>query len=693
MRNSILLGASMLLLAAAVACNSRMEMDPEPADGFVKLRFDAVVADGSTRTAYEGDKTVSWVAGDRVSVLVSNGTDEVVATFTADETLTFEGTVPEDYTTIVAGAYPADAAHTFDATGVKTLNLPATRTLAEGADPASILPLVGTFADGVMTFHHPFGALKFTVDDVPATAVRFRFTTFGHRVSGSYAPDDELEDTLADAEKSMDIVFPAAAGSRSFYVPLPAGELYPESVIALYDAEDNLLFQKVVPSALTVNKNVIKRIAAVGSWKKNEEWQAAYLRDVYNKSSEKVVSYVGISGTTTGKFDLYLAAKSTFASRYGTIEGFLSSNYIANQKASGKKPKSGTGTYSYSKLSPGEKVMVIYGLDDDYNFTGEYNLIEFEVPEFVTPEGWSLEFKPTYMLGNGEIHPAVHVKVPQGTTWSTGNMKKETFLANYGGDVAAFIWAQRSGTSTIRTNTDINLYFSSLDETDYVYIAYGVNERTEEGADRTFTYEYCLLEYTYSKPSDEPTDAYLSWIGRWSVSDGTDTDTWTISAKTNNVSYGIVGLCGRNSAAFTVTGLFQEDGSILVDSQKDIATVNTTMQDGNTYQVSLGLYGKMEANGSFYTGTYPLLSVIPDASNPDAATLAPAGETFLYYTFCGSYTNTAGENKWAGYGTRPASAAMTRIVEDGAPAPEGFAEEDFVLTVAPDEPVEAVPAE
>ena len=691
MRKNLLFGASMLLLAL-VSCTR--EKDILPADGFVKMRFTAVVDDGSTRTAYENDKTASWVAGDAISVYVTNGTDGQVATFTAGEDLTFEGDVPAGYTTIVAGAYPADAAHTFDANGVKTLNLPASRTLAEGVDPASVLPLVGTFADGVMTFHHPFGALKFTIDDVPATAVRFRFTTFGHRVSGSYAPDDELEDTLADAEKSMDIVFPAAEGSRSFYVPLPAGELYPESVIALYDAEGNLLFQKVAPQAITVTKNVIKRIAAVGSWKKNEEWQATYLYDKYNTTQQAVYSYVKLSGMT-GFYDFTLSSKSSFNSRYGSIEGFLASNYIPNKKAGGATPKSEPKNYYYSKLTPGGSyVMVIYGLDENYNFTGEYNLIDIEIPEFVTPEGWSLEFNPFYTLSSGEVHPAVHVQIPEGTTWATANMKKETFLANYGGDVAAFIWAQRTSTSTIRTSMDINLYFSSLDETDYVYIVYGVNERTEEGADRTFTYEYCLLEYTYTKPSDEPTEAYLAWIGQWSVDDGTNTDTWTISAKENNVSYSIVGLIGKTSASYTVTGTFNYGkGDLSISSQKDIGTVRAKMSDGNSYDASVGLYGKKTSSGSFTTGTYSLLHATLDSSNPDAGTLSPAGSTYLYYTFCGSYVNAAGESKWAGFGTRPANATMTRINADEAPRPDGMEDEDFVTTVFPAETVEAVPAE
>ena len=196
MRKYTVIGASMLLLALA-ACTR--EKDTLPADGFVKMRFTAVVDDGATRTAYENDKTASWVAGDAISVYVTNGSQGQVVTFTAGEDLTFEGNVPAGYTTIVAGAYPADAAHTFDAKGVKTLHFPASYTLDEGDDPASILPLAGTYADGVMTFTHPAGALKFTIDNVPANAVRFRFTTFGHKINGNYALDSELEDTLVDA--------------------------------------------------------------------------------------------------------------------------------------------------------------------------------------------------------------------------------------------------------------------------------------------------------------------------------------------------------------------------------------------------------------------------------------------------------------------------------------------------------------
>ena len=679
MRKISVIGASLLLLALG-SCSR--EKDTNQADGFVKMRFTAVV--GDTRTAYENDKTASWVAGDAISVYVTNGTDGQVVTFTADESLTFEGNVPAGYTTIVAGAYPADAAHTFDANGVKTIHFPASYTLAAGADPASVIPLAGTFANGVMSFTHPAGALKFTIDNAPATAVRFRFTTFGHKINGNYALDAELDDTLVDAEKSVDINFPAAAGTHTFYVPMPAGELYADSVIALYDADGKLVFQKVASKEITVTKNVIKRIATVEGWKKNEDWQATYLCDEYNKTSEKVVSKVQISGTS-GKYGVALYAKSTFDSYYGTAEKFLASNYIPNKKASGAQPYSKDVTINFTRLGHGAKTVVIYGVDDDYDFTGEYNLIELEVPEFTQPADWHLTFNPSYNA-DGVLHPAVHVQVPSGTSWTTANLKKETFLSEYGGDAVAYLWTRLSSTATIRTSTDINLYFSSLDETDYVYIVYGVLEREQEGANRTLTYEYALLEYTYTKPSDEPTAAYSAWIGKWSVTDESKTDTWTISAKNNNASYNISGLIGRTTDEYVVLGLFNEDGSLSIKAQKNIGTTTYTT-GGNTYDVTLNLYGRKESSGSAFSGTYPLLKATMDSSNPNAAALAPAGTTYFYYTFYGSYVNASGQSKGVGYGTRSATATMTRVVEEGVMVPDDWTAEAENFTMG-SEPVE-----
>ena len=529
----------------------------------------------------------------------------------------------------------------------------------------------------------------------PAAAVRFRFTAAGQKVNGSFAMDPALAATEVEAEKAVDITFPAAEGSRSFYVPMPAGELAAGASIALYDAENNLLFQKTVPQAMTVSKNVIKRIAAVETWNKNEAWEVKYMYDLYSKSAEKVYSYVNLSGTT-GLYDISLSAKSYFDSHFGTIEGFLTSDVIPNRKASGTTPKSGDKNYYYNRFTPGGSyVMVVYGVDENYNFTGEYNLVEFEVPEFTQPENWHLTFRPSYNV-NGELHPAVHIQVPEGTSYSTANLKKETFLNNYGGDAAAYIWTRVNPTTsvTIRTSKDINLYFGSLDETDYVYIVYGVREAEQTGGNRILTYEYALLEYTYVKPSDEPTEAYSAWIGKWTVTESSGdapfTDTWTISAKNNNASYKITGLVKRTS--WEVLGLFEENGTLLIKAQKDIA--KTTSGD---YEVSVNLYGK-KADGKTTPGTYDLMRATMDPANPGHAVLAPPSSSSLYvsYLFYGTYTNSEGTNMavtWKN-GTRSNSAAMTRAAEEEVMHPDDWdVAEDFTQGSEPVVIIDALPGE
>ena len=693
MKKITVIGASVLFLALA-SCSR--EKETGPADGFVKMRFTAVVADGSTRTAYDNEKTVSWVAGDAISVYVTNGTDGQVVNFTAGEDLTFEGNVPAGYETIVAGAYPADAAHTFDASGVKTLHFPASYTLAAGADPASVLPLAGTYANGVMTFRHPAGALKFTVDNVPAAAVRFRFTAAGQKVNGSFAMDPALAATEVEAEQAVDITFPAAEGSRSFYVPMPAGNLAAGAAIALYDAENNLLFQKTVPQALTVSKNVIKRIAAVSSWTKNEAWEVKYMYDLYSKSSEKVYSYVNLSGTT-GLYDISLSAKSYFDSHFGTIEGFLTSDVIPNRKASGTTPKSGDKNYYYNRFTPGGSyVMVVYGVDENYNFTGEYNLVEFEVPEFTQPEDWHLTFKPSYNV-NGTLYPALHIQVPQGTSYSYTLLKKEVFLSDYGGDAEAYIWTRVNPTTsvTIRTNSDFYPYYSSLNETDYVFILYGIRAAEQTGDNRILSYEYAVLEFTYVKPSDEPTEAYSAWLGKWSVTESSGdapfTDTWTISAKNNNASYTITGLVNRTS--WEVMGLFEEDGTLLIKAQKDIATTTTS----SGYEASVNLYGK-RADGKTYSGTYDLMRATIDPANPGHAVLAPPSSSSLYvsYLFYGTYTDDTGAAKsvtWKN-GVRSNSATMTAQGGDEVMAPDDWdVAEDFIQGPEPVVIIDALPGE
>ena len=655
MRKYMLFGASMLLLALA-ACTR--EKDTLPTDGLVKMRFTAVVDEGSTRTAYENDKTASWVAGDQISVYVTNGSSDLVVTFTADESLTFEASVPSDYTTIVSGVYPDYVAHTFDPTGVKTLNLPASYTLAEGADPASILPLVGTFADGVMTFRHPAGALKFTIDNVPATAARFRFTANGQKVNGSFDLDPTLAATEAEAEQSVDISFPAATGSASFYVPMPAGELAAGASIALYDAEDNLLFQKTIPAALTVSKNVIKRIASVSAttWVKNEAWSAYYYGS-YKTTSGAIYKRICVENVT-GTVYYEVLSEAVFNELGGSAEAYLSSSRFQDRLAGMTQVLDGDFNINYSSLSKGKKYVMVFSADlDTKTFTGEYNCIEVNVPTFSTPVGWST------FVTERETDYTVRYTVPStGTQWQYVSITAADFEESYLNDLEYAIysiirsrkkshesnpdsWKPRTGTqSYIYTNTG-----------EYVLLSVGIDE------DYRPTGAYCRLDYNFEK--EDPSDEYAKWLGKWSVNDGTNTDTWTISRRRANYTYTITGVCNR--ANFPVEALFnEEDGSLLIKSQKSIAN---TISSGDERVINL-----YRASADKYSGTNAaeLMTVTFGESGTDNATATYCNETYQYYQFIGVNA----ENKAFNYTKRPLPATLTRVVEDGVMLPDEWIE-------------------
>lgn len=647
MRKISVIGASLLLLALA-SCSR--EKETTPADGFVKMRFTAVVDE--TRTAYENDKTVSWVAGDAISVYVTNGTDGQVVNFTAGEDLTFEGNVPAGYTTIVAGAYPANAAHTFDATGVKALHLPASYTLAAGANPASILPLAGTYANGVMTFRHPAGALKFTVDNVPATAVRFRFTAAGQKVNGSFAMDPALAASEAEAEQSVDITVPAAEGSRSFYVPMPAGDLAAGAAIALYDAENNLLFQKTVPQALTVSKNVIKRIAAVETWKKNEDWSAYYYGS-YATTSGTIGKRICVENVT-GTVYYEVLTEAVFNELGGSAAAYLSSSRFAERLAGMTKVFDGAFNINYTSLSKGKKYVMVFSADlDTKTFTGEYNCIEVNVPTFSTPAGWST------FVTERETDYTVRYTVPStGIQWQYVSITAADFESSYLNDLECAIYTlirnrKKSHESNPdswkpRTGTQTYIYPNSGE---YVLISVGIDENYRP------TGAYCRLDYNFAM--EDPSEAYSKWLGKWSVNDGTNSDTWTISRRRANHTYTVTGICNRS---YPVEALFnEEDGSLLFKSQKNVANVISSGDERviNFYRASADKYSSANAED--------LMTVTFSESDTDSATASYCTETYQYYQFIGVNA----ENKAFNYTKRPLPATLTRVVSDGVMLPDG----------------------
>ena len=188
-----------------------------------------------------------------------------------------------------------------------------------------------------------------------------------------------------------------------------------------------------------------------------------------------------------------------------------------------------------------------------------------------------------------------------------------------------------------------------------------MKERPDENSDRTFTYEYCMLEFSYSLP----TDAYQAWIGKWSVTDSDETphtDSWTISAKSNNVAYHVKGL-GNQSAITGEAEFDAETGQLIIKSQKDFTTVKTT--DDNNVKVSLfGTDGSV-----YYPGIYDLMYAAFDDDTQNAATLSSFDmEKYPYYKLYGYVDGTVKYN----FGVRSLPSSMVRVASSEIMVPDDW---------------------
>ena len=104
-------------------------------------------------------------------------------------------------------------------------------------------------------------------------------------------------------------------------------------------------------------------------------------------------------------------------------------------------------------------------------------------------------------------------------------------------------WAPRTGNQT---------YTVSNDE-EYVLLCIGIDDNYRP------TGEYCRLDHDFPAPTQD----YLDWVGTWTVSDGTNNDTWKISRRQANHSYTITGIAGQT---YKVLGEYN-DGSLKLSSQ------------------------------------------------------------------------------------------------------------------------------
>lgn len=121
----------------------------------------AGIDEGTRVTLADDDVSLRWTPGDAISVVLTNGTDYRLGTFTTNasgRTASFTGEAPAGYHPAGIAFYPADERHAFDGETVK-FNL---RQVYDESGGACCIPMVGEGEGNALTFKAVGGAMKFT---------------------------------------------------------------------------------------------------------------------------------------------------------------------------------------------------------------------------------------------------------------------------------------------------------------------------------------------------------------------------------------------------------------------------------------------------------------------------------------------------------------------------------------------------
>ena len=268
-----------------------------------------------------------------------------------------------------------------------------------------------------------------------------------------------------------------------------------------------------------------------------------------------------------------------------------------------------------------------------------------------TPEGWTISVTE----GSSSSETGKYIfTVPSGTKYVYTALSKSSFESDYQGSVAAFIEG-KALTNTIYTTSGSKAMKYTMDYyygKEYIILICGV---TNEDGNRRITFNYCLLDYQF------PTEDYLKWIGQWSVNDGDNTDTWSITRKEANKTYNVTGLCGNTNKPKKVEALYNE-GNLKFMSQYDFATAN--YNDG-TYLVSLIGYVNNTTTSLYNSyNEYDLMEA--SLTDNNAASLSGFEFTYSGNTFTFSKYNLSRkldhQSTPKAYGTaRKLPATMTRV--------------------------------
>ena len=258
-----------LAALALMACQREVDNLQEHSVPTYTVTITARLAE--TRTVYDDAGKFSWSAGDKINVLISDGTTSKQVAFTTAEAgpeVQFTGEVDEGFKVAGEAAYALE----FDA-AKKAWILPEQMSV-NPLRPLSSLPLFGAQdLDGLFQFKTATGVLKFTVENVPVETAAVTLETVGDEAPAlcgelAAAPAGGVVTMAALANGGKKLVSAGAPDepntTKDYYFFVPAGTLPAENTqFNVVDGSDNVIKSFAFKKAVDVAANRVTNVAPV----------------------------------------------------------------------------------------------------------------------------------------------------------------------------------------------------------------------------------------------------------------------------------------------------------------------------------------------------------------------------------------------------------------------------------------------
>lgn len=270
----IFLTAAVALLAAG--CDMRPEIEIAPEEGCYEFTLQASSdCEPATRTSYAGDKSFSWTAGDKISVIFHNGATDRFFTLTAQNagaSSTFKGSITNGYTIGAADGsncalYPASDKHKYE-NGTFYYYRPGEIEMSPDGFSSNIPLSAIEFSNNSLIFRPMCTVVKFSFSGLTASRVNLSVKNldshtlsgyFDCRVSSSvYLVWKQLSDNNADSPaRSISFTETVEDGKAAFYVNCPPwGGSYFKPQLSLTDASTGaVLYSATAKQALPSSTN------------------------------------------------------------------------------------------------------------------------------------------------------------------------------------------------------------------------------------------------------------------------------------------------------------------------------------------------------------------------------------------------------------------------------------------------------